>query len=188
MADRQLPSPGLLRQLLKYDSTSGALTWRRRPISFFRDDARWSAGQSCKRWNTRYAGKEAFTATVTGYRCGRLSKRNYLAHRVIWAMVYDEWPVSEVDHIDRDRQNNRICNLRLATRSENAANQCMRSNNRSGFKGVTWSKVAKKWTAEISFNNKRNYLGLFETKEEAALAYKNASERLHKEFSGIMGR
>ncbi|WPZ30789.1 HNH endonuclease [Sulfitobacter sp. OXR-159] len=152
------------------------------------ENTRWTADQTCKRWNTRYAQKEAFTALNKGYRYGRIFMKNHLAHRVIWAIVHDQWPDSEIDHIDRDRQNNRICNLRLATRSENAANQCMRSNNRSGFKGVTWSKVAKKWTAEISFNNKRNYLGLFETKEEAALAYKNASERLHKEFSGIMGR
>jgi hypothetical protein len=88
-----------------------------------------------------------------------------------------------IDHISRDRLDNRRCNLRVCTHSENNMNRGMRSDNKTGFKGVCCNKQAKKFQASINLNGKQKHLGLFDTAEEASEAYKKASLELHKEFS-----
>lgn len=90
-------------------------------------------------------------------------------HRMVLKL---EDPNILVDHINGNRLDNRKCNIRVCNRSENNKNQTLNPNNTSGYKGVSWFKETKKWRAYISINNKHVYLGLFESKEEAALAYK----------------
>ena len=88
-----------------------------------------------------------------------------------------------VDHANGDGLDNRKSNLRYCTISENAFNQKVRSDNKSGFKGVYFSSTYKKWTSEIYVNKKKIHLGRYNTKDEAAKAYKKASLELHKCFS-----
>lgn len=90
-----------------------------------------------------------------------------------------------VDHKDQNKLNNQRSNLRLATHSENQANRGLHPKNRSGFKGVSWNKNARKWAASIQFQGKRIYLGLYLTKEQAAVAYNLAASKYFGEFAQL---
>lgn len=94
-------------------------------------------------------------------------------------MAYGAWPDGEIDHINGDRKDNRLENLRLATSSENKQNIGLKSNNRSGFTGVSWFAAAKKWRADITIAGKMRHLGRFDTPEAAAEAYAKAKAELH---------
>lgn len=106
----------------------------------------------------------------------------YKAHRLAWLYIYGDWP-ADVDHIDGDRANNRIANLRSVTKAENAINQGVYKNNTSGLKGVSYYKRGKKWKAQIQVSGKKKGLGYFETKEAAYRAYQEASKNMHGEFA-----
>lgn len=92
-----------------------------------------------------------------------------------------DWPPDDVDHRDLNKANNKWTNLRLATRSQNVANGARRTDNRSGFKGVT--RRGNKWEARIRAGGLLHYLGLFETTEAAHEAYCAAAAKLHGEFA-----
>lgn len=191
MADRQLPSIDLLRQILRYEPDTGKLFWRERPVGFFQPSdyagvGERSADWSAAKWNTRHAGREAFISRVgRGYLAGKVMGVKLNAHRVIWALVHGEWPVHEIDHINCDKTDNRISNLRLATASENARNRPTYSNNSSGFKGVSWNRQAMKWTAGIRLDGKRKHLGYFDGVEDAALAYAEAAAMHYGSFARV---
>lgn len=116
-----------------------------------------------------------------GYLMICIDYRPYRAHRLAWFYVYGTWPENYLDHRDLDKGNNRINNLREATRSTNAANMPVASNNTSGFKGVFSAK--NKWVAQIGLNGKRIRLGTYSTPEEAHAAYMSAANRIYGEFA-----
>lgn len=116
----------------------------------------------------------------------RFSANKYgvvIAHRAAWLLHYGSLPETHIDHIDGDKQNNRINNLRLCTHNQNQHNQGIRRSNSSGYKGVSFMKSAGKWQAQICCNSKIKHLGLFVHKEDAAHAYDIASLELHGEFA-----
>lgn len=185
MAKKPLPTPETLRQLLRYEPDTGKLYWSARPISMF-SASRLGKENQCATWNSRWALKEAFTCTgPNGYRRGRVMSQNHQAHRVIWAMVYDAWPCGDVDHINRDRQDNRIANLRLASRSQNLSNTVVRPEGTSRFLGVCWSKSNNGWVAQTSWQKRHYYLGTFPTEELAARAFDDAALRLKGKFAKL---
>lgn len=94
----------------------------------------------------------------------------------------------EVDHINGNRLDNRRCNLRLATHEQNMHNARRRKDNSSGFKGVSWKVRDRKWYAAIEISGKRIHLGVFDTAEEAHVAYCGAADRLHGEFANHGGK
>lgn len=134
---------------------------------------------SCLRWSS---GKEAGYFVSDGYISVEVGGKSLPSHRIIWEMFNGKIPDGlVVDHIDGDRTNNRIENLRVCTRAENSRN-CKKSKaNTSGFKGV--SRSGNKWRAQIRVNRKRISLGNFLTKEEAHKAYCDAAEYYFKEFA-----
>lgn len=120
-----------------------------------------------------------------GYREIKLDRKKYLAHRLAWFYVHGSWPKCLIDHIDMDRSNNRISNLREATHSTNKANRPRPANNKSGIKGVSFYKPTQKWQASICRQYKQTHLGFFESKESAAEAYRAAAGRLFGEFARV---
>lgn len=100
--------------------------------------------------------------------------------------IYGEVPNgSEIDHINRDKLDNRRCNLRVASHSQNNCNKPIPISNKSGAKGVIWHKAAKKFQAQICLNKKAKYLGLFPTIEAATTAYNSAAIKFHGEFAQL---
>lgn len=118
-----------------------------------------------------------------GYAFVEINRKMVRAHRVIWALAYGQWPAGEVDHVNRCRSDNRLANLRQASRSENAANVKHIGVGVSGFCGVVWKQKAQKWAAQIKKNGVRVHLGLFIDPKEAHEAYVEASKQMNGEFS-----
>lgn len=107
----------------------------------------------------------------------------YLAHRLAWLLTYGEWPSGELDHRDGNKLDNRISNLRLATRNQNCSN--IAAYNRNGYKG-TKLKPSGRFGASIRFNGISVYLGTFDTAKEAGHAYNQAARKLHADFANTM--
>ncbi len=129
------------------------------------------------------AGTITSCCSSHGYRVIRIDNQLIMAHRLAWLYVHGELPSGEIDHINGDRSDNRLANLRLATRVQNNQNTKTRTDNTSGHKGVCFHKQAGRWMAYINASGKRTYLGLHNSKEEAAQAYAAAAQELHGEFA-----
>jgi hypothetical protein len=152
------PTPERLRQLLRYEPETGELFWLRRGLTG---------------WDTRYAGTRAFTAkTAAGYRHGIVENTPQKAHRIAWAIHHGSWP-NEIDHINGDKADNRIANLRVVTRQQNSCNRGLRADNRSGALGVRRQRSG--WQARIYVNGQSKCLGTFRSLEEAVEARQRAS-------------
>jgi hypothetical protein len=108
---------------------------------------------------------------------------NLYMHRAIVGLAFGD--VRKVDHIDGNKLNNARANLRVCSNAENSRNCKTPRSNTSGFKGVTWDKEKGKWLAQIKFQNKNNYLGRFDSPEEAYAAYCEAARRLHGNFANF---
>jgi len=174
MTKRELPTPKTLRKLLRYKPDTGKLFWRERMPDMFKDGKR-AKEWKCNNWNSRFAGKEAFTAiNVQGYKVGAIFDMMHRAHRVIWAMETGEWPEFEIDHKDHDRANNIWDNLKDVTHRVNQMNATLQSNNTSGVVGVYWDKSREKWMSSIKVMSENKYLGRFDDIEGAVVARKKA--------------
>lgn len=155
-----------LTELLSYDPETGILIWKFRERKWFNSDRVW------KLWNTKFAGKEAFTSVGShGYNCGMIFNVKYNKHVIIWIICFDETP-EIIDHEDGDKQNCRLTNLRSTDNSGNSKNKAF-SKNSSGFMGVYWDKKRKKWRATIKVD-KSKHLGYFENFEDACRVRKDA--------------
>lgn len=158
-------SAAYLRSVLSYDEKTGAFT----------------------RLTGRNAGKIAGCLDSKGHRQIRLSGdgagRLYSAHRLAFFYVTGVWPSKDIDHINGNRDDNRWCNLREATKSENGANSKLSSRNTTGFKGVSLEKKTGRWNAYIGVGRKHVYVGTFDTPEEAGAAYIQKAQELFGEFA-----
>jgi len=146
-----------LRELISFDAKSGRMWWKDRPTD--------------PRWSSRYSETEAFlNVDSNGYLRSSIFGKNYRAHRVLWALVNGRWPRYQIDHIDGDRTNNSIYNLREVTNATNCKNKCICSDNTSGVKGVRWHTQQHKWRATIHHKGKEINLGCFEDFQAAVAA------------------
>lgn len=129
--------------------------------------------------------KAGYIKKNKGYIYIEIEGKSYSAHRLAWFYVNGTWPKHIIDHINGNKSDNRIENLREATNGQNRANS--KTTNKHGLKGVRrlpWMKETDKcWQASIKYNKKVIYLGCYHTKEEAHFAYKEAAIRLHGEFA-----
>jgi hypothetical protein len=155
-----LPPAACVRELLHYDPSTGCFTWR--------------------------AGLKS--GTMAGSIGGRyvqimIGKKNYLAHRLAWLYVHGYPPPHEIDHANGDPRDNRIDNLRLASKSQNAQNQRRSAKNSSGYKGVSWSRHKQRWRAAIKVNDRNMHLGYFRELAAAADAYRRAAARYFGDFA-----
>jgi hypothetical protein len=155
-----------VKELLDYDSEVGTLRWKR------------SRGRA-------KSGDIAGTSNPDGYLYVKLDKISYPCHRIAWLYVFGSFPKDEIDHINRDKTDFRILNLREATRSENSQNKPVRRDSTSRLKGVYFDKrnIRTPWQARISKEGKMTHLGYFETAELASEAYLRAAPLIHTHFS-----
>lgn len=151
-----------LKEVLKYEPITGEFTWN---VS--------------KSWYAKAGEPVGTTPNGVGYLRIGIDGVRHSAHRLAWLYMNGELPEEDIDHINRIRTDNRISNLRSATRSQNLENKLKGSLNSSGYKGVYWHKKAGKWLAQIRANGVHKYLGLFERLEDAATAYGKAASIYH---------
>lgn len=153
----------LANELLSYNRDMGTLTWKI------------STGRVA-------AGEEAgFVNGANGYKYLGIKGRHYLFHRVAWLLANGEWPAQQIDHINGDKTDNRLVNLRLATCSQNHANVGPSAVNTSGFKGV--ARCRKRWRAAIQHAGKTRHIGVFDAPEQAHAAYIAAAQNLFGDFA-----
>ena len=112
-----------------------------------------------------------------GYRCTAIGGKQYYQHRLIWLYVHGSWPDGPIDHINGNKSDNRIENLRIATPSQNQHNR-KKTKSKSGMTGA-YKHWSGRWYSTIMVENKKHYLGMFETEEAAAKAYADAKAKLH---------
>lgn len=180
MAKADLPTPEQLRKLLRYEPDTGKLFWLERGPEWFSHCER--PRHERTRWNNRFAGQEALTATnARGYKIGSVrvaGLSNLSAHRAAWALYHGVWPNGMLDHANGDKTDNRLENLSVVDKFGNARNQKRHSRNTSGVNGVHWCKARNRWQATIFANGVTTYLGNFKCKDEATLARSQAEARL----------
>ena len=152
-----------LTKLFCYDAATGVFT------------RRIAAG----RHGCHMAGQIAGTLQNCGYLVITIDRRRYMAHRLAWLYVYGVFPKNSLDHINRNKLDNRIINLREATSKQNMQNVLTHKHNTSGYKGVAWHNQRNRWRAYIFNDYRQIHLGLFDTKEEASAARKKAELQYH---------
>lgn len=154
-----------VRELFDYDPVRGVLVWRvNRRGSFARVGA--------------VAGSTGRYVTVS------VDCRIYPAHSLIWLWCHGVYP-DEIDHINRNKHDNRLENLRVCSRSQNTGNVGLRSTNVTGYRGVWFAKHAGRWRAAIKINGRSKHLGYFGTAQFAAIAYNIAARKHFGEFAHL---
>jgi hypothetical protein len=171
---RKLPPIKWLHECFELDADTGTLIWKKRPLHHFKT----TKGQKVA--NTRCAGKEAGLLDLSrGYYRLKITWNGVYSqwkkHRVVWAMHYGQWPTKMLDHIDGNKENNAITNLREVTVQENARNRRIYTNNTSGHIGIVWDSQVNKWRARIGVGGKRIGLGAYPNIEDA-IAARQAAE------------
>jgi len=157
-----------LKDLLSYDPDTGVFTWIK------------------TKSNRCVAGNQAGYLMKHGYRSVQVNGKLYTEHRLAWLYMYGYLPRGMVDHKNGNRADNRIDNLRLAGQSQQNANQKMRKDNTSGFRGVTYDTRRKKYFAQTSISGQHIFLGYFNNAEDAARAYNRfAKETFGEEYLRI---
>lgn len=152
-----------LHEMLNYDPQTGVFTWRTHPS---------------KKVRIR-VGDVASSVSTAGYAVIKIFGKPYLAHRLAFLYMRGEWPKNQIDHIDGNRLNNRIENLRDVTAFVNMQNQRRAlANNSCGVLGVT--RVGNRFQARIKTNRIKVHLGTFATPEEAHYAYLTAKRIRHE--------
>jgi hypothetical protein len=153
-----------LRELIDYDPATGLFRWRVRRVGVRFDK---SPGRSAENGYTQI--------TVAG--------ETHLAHRLAWLYMTGKWPKEQVDHIDGNRANNAIANLRECSARQNHWNKRTLSNNKSGLKGAWYNKHDKCWQSAIVVDGVWKRIGRFRTAEEAHAAYCKAAAESFGEFA-----
>lgn len=178
MAKRPDITPENLRQLLRYDPETGKLFWLKRDAALFRPGNNKNPVSRAQAWNKVNAGNEAlaFVNSASGYLHGMIGKKLVYAHRAAYIITYGTVP-DEIDHINGNRTDNRLENLRAVDRKENTKNTRRAVLNTSGTSGVHLDKRTAKWIAQINVDGRRRHLGVFLTRDDAVAARKAAETR-----------
>lgn len=172
MAAKPLPDQALLLKLLRYNPETGKLYWRERTPSDYAHTS--NPERHCRAFNSKFRSREAFAANDKGYKITNLKGFGKMrAHRIIWCMVYGRFP-DQIDHINQDKGDNRLANLRETSREGNARNVPLGPRNKSGRIGVNWSEFHQMWRAKIRNGGQDIELGLFSDFSDACAARSDA--------------
>ena len=163
---KPLPPLERVKQILDYNSETGVFTWK------------------VRRSSNAMPGQVAGVVNSTGYRYISIDDKKYLAHRLAWFLHHGDDPLDlDVDHKNRNSLDNRIENLRLATKHQNLWNTVKRADSSSPYKGVHFQKSIKRWVAAIKHGGKKHHIGSYGTAEEAADAYQAKAIELRGSFA-----
>ena len=143
-----------VKKLFHYDAESGLLLWRN------------GNNRNVKPW------QEAKASNGHGYYTAKINGKTYLVHRLIWLYVHGNFPHKYIDHKNRIRNDNRLCNLRDVNTTDNAQNISLPSHNKSGHIGVSWFKNHSCWTVYVKVNKKNKWLGCYKNLDDAVAARK----------------
>ena len=127
-------------------------------------------------------GNKAGCVSNSGYLRTDINRKKYLNHRIIFLYHHGYLP-KFLDHIDNNKINNRVENLREATSHQNNCNTKTRTDNTSGIKGVCWDKDVKKWRVQLQVNGKKTHIGIYADIELAELVVTEARNKYHGEFA-----
>lgn len=157
----------LVRDLVRYDQFSGKLYWVK---------------DICRKAKM---GQECGIERPDGYRRMKIKGKSFYCHRVAWAVHYGSFCENEIDHVNGDRSDNRIVNLRECTKKQNQENARPGVNNSSGVAGVGYDCRAGKWRARITVDGRRKSLGNYDSLSDAISARNNA-KLIHHSFSPVV--
>ena len=152
-----------LKSQLNYDPDTGLFTW-------------------IKSFPKRPIGSVAGCKDTQGYISIGLNNKIYRAHRLAWLYEYGEFPKDCLDHVNRIKDDNRLCNLRECCNSENQWNTGICKNNTSGIKGVAWYERTQSYRVRVRVNGKQKHLGYFKDIELAKITAETARLKFHKQF------
>jgi hypothetical protein len=150
-------SQSQLKEVLDYNRETGVFTWAV------------NVGSRAKK------GRVTGCVNDRGYVLIQYKGKVYGAHRLAWLYVHGELPKHEIDHINHNKEDNSIANLRDVPHAENQRNKPRHSDNSSGYTGVQWNKVIRKWVATVCSEGKSIHLGCFDIKEDAVAARSSAN-------------
>lgn len=155
-------------ELLAYDADTGILSWTPKGLS--------------RRGIAKNRASAGYKMTC-GYIAVQIDGLALYGHRLAWLLHHRKWPAGEIDHINSDRSDNRLVNLRAATRSQNGHNIGITGRNRTGFKGVHICKSTGRFRAMIRVENSVKHLGYFDTAEAAAACYQATAAAMVGDFA-----
>ncbi len=161
---KNAPTLERVKSLLSYDPETGIFRW------IGRSGNRINLGDIAGSQSGKYVGIGVDGIVIYG-------------HQLAWFITYGEWPSRNLDHINRQKTDNRISNLRLATQGQNLINTGNFAHNTSGARGVYWCKPNRKWVANIKIAQKTRYIGSFNTIEEAVAARNTEAIKHFGEFA-----
>ena len=150
-----------VKKLFHYDAESGILIWR------------FGNGRNVKPW------QEVKAKNGNGYYTAKIHGKSYLAHRLAWLYVHGSFPNKYIDHKNRIRNDNRLCNLRDVNTTDNAQNISLPSHNKSGYIGVSWIKSHNCWTVYVKVNKKNKWLGYYKNLDDAVAARKAGEKQYY---------
>lgn len=153
-----------LKSLLRYDPNTGLIYWIAKGKGMIKK-------------------KAAGTLLHSGYLGICIGPKRWQVHRIAWALHHGAWPKDQIDHINGVKTDNRACNLREATNSQNGKNLGLSKANLSGIKGVSFETYTGRWKATIRVDGKSISIGRFDSIEQAALARKIAEQKYFKEWN-----
>lgn len=174
MSSHQYPTAEFVSQCFRYEK--GKLFWKKRPLSHF------SSPKRADFMNKRYAGTEAgtFNRHLNRWSIRLLGRKKYYRYHIVWVLFHGSWP-KEIDHINRNRLDDRIENLRTANRSENLLNRALTKANTSGYKGI-WQGSSGRWNANFKMHGVKHNFGWYDTAEEAHRAYVKGAKEICGDF------
>lgn len=169
-----LPTQFEIMHLINFAPETGAMTWLERPASMFVNGAH-SAEHQAAKWNAAHAGRTAVSVAINGYGYTTINGRKHLSHRLAWKLAFNTEP-SEIDHVNGNRTDNRLANLRSVDRQANMRNMKRSKRNTSGATGVSYRADRGVWRAYVHVDGRIKSLGHFATIDEAKAAREKASE------------
>jgi hypothetical protein len=160
--DKMIPlDQETVKKLFYYDAENGMLLWRN------------GNGRNVKAW------QQAKSVNGQGYYIVKINRSNYRVHRLIWLYVYGHFPAEDIDHKNRIRNDNRLCNLRAVNRTDNCQNISLPKHNKSGHIGVSWDKSQKKWSVFVKVNKKNKWLGYYKNLDDAVQVRKAGEKQYY---------